>query len=111
MIAIHCTTFLPFRKKGVPEGPGRYKWSNGAEYDGEWRAGRFHGQGTYVWSDGEKYDGEWKVRRFKDTIQIPFLQLVSCFKLPMNQQTPQPRNTGRATGRPGPLPEEGRVDV
>ena len=49
------------RKKGVPEGPGRYKWSNGAEYDGEWRAGKFHGQGTYVWTSGEKYDGEWKV--------------------------------------------------
>ncbi|MFM9816089.1 hypothetical protein ACKI16_47390, partial [Streptomyces scabiei] len=27
-------------KAGKCEGPGRYRWKNRNEYDGEWRAGR-----------------------------------------------------------------------
>ena len=46
-------------KAGKPDGPGRYKWRNKNDYDGEWRAGRMHGQGTLRWASGERYDGEW----------------------------------------------------
>ena len=31
-------------KAGKPDGPGRYKWRNKNDYDGEWRAGKMHGQ-------------------------------------------------------------------
>lgn len=31
-------------KVGKPDGPGRYKWRNKNDYDGEWRAGKMHGQ-------------------------------------------------------------------
>ena len=48
---------------GKPDGPGRYVWANGSEYNGEWKGGRMHGQGTFVWTSGQRYDGEWKVRR------------------------------------------------
>lgn len=30
--------------KGRPFGPGRYRWKNGNEFDGEWRDGKMHGQ-------------------------------------------------------------------
>lgn len=30
--------------KGRPNGPGRYRWRTGNEYDGEWRDGKMHGQ-------------------------------------------------------------------
>lgn len=37
----------------------RYRWSDGNEYDGEWKSGKMHGNGTFVWKSGERYDGEW----------------------------------------------------
>ena len=47
-------------KSGKSHGPGRYKWKNRNEYDGEWKNGKMHGQGTLRWSSGERYDGEWR---------------------------------------------------
>ena len=47
-------------KLGRADGPGRYKWRNRNEYDGEWKNGKMHGQGTLKWGSGERYDGEWK---------------------------------------------------
>ena len=39
------------------EGQGKYSWSNGDWYEGEWKAGLRHGHGIYVWKDkNEKYD-------------------------------------------------------
>ena len=54
-----CTPLQGLWKAGKPDGPGRYKWRNKNDYDGEWRAGRMHGQGTLRWASGERYDGEW----------------------------------------------------
>jgi 1-phosphatidylinositol-4-phosphate 5-kinase len=51
----------------VPEGPGRYRWAKGFEFNGEWKAGCMHGKGTYVWPSGEKFEGEWKVQELLDT--------------------------------------------
>ena len=48
-------------RMGKPDGPGRYVWANGSEYNGEWKGGRMHGHGTFVWKSGHRYDGEWKV--------------------------------------------------
>ncbi len=39
-------------QRGKAAGPGRYKWTNGNEYDGEWQSGRMHGQGTLKWLSG-----------------------------------------------------------
>lgn len=41
-------------QRGKASGPGRYKWKNGNEYDGEWQNGRMHGQGTLKWQSGTK---------------------------------------------------------
>ena len=30
------------------------------KYVGEWKGNDFHGQETYTWSDGTNYEGEWK---------------------------------------------------
>jgi hypothetical protein len=32
----------------------------GDVYEGMWQNDQFNGQGTYKWSDGSKYTGEWK---------------------------------------------------
>lgn len=43
----------------VPEGPGRYIWSDGCIYDGEWRRGMKHGNGKIQWKSGTFYEGEF----------------------------------------------------
>ena len=35
-------------------GTGRLEHTDGASYDGQWRASMKHGQGSYVHSDGSK---------------------------------------------------------
>jgi hypothetical protein len=40
-------------------GSGRHKYSNGSEYDGEWRGGKRYGRGKMVWADGDTYEGGW----------------------------------------------------
>ncbi|KAL0491800.1 hypothetical protein AKO1_010241 [Acrasis kona] len=45
----------------MPNGSGIYKWkSNGAVYTGQMKDGKRHGKGTQTFSDGSKYDGEWR---------------------------------------------------
>lgn len=45
---------------GAKHGKGTYKYVNGNEYRGEWRADRKNGQGVYDYSSTfEKYDGKW----------------------------------------------------
>ena len=41
-------------------GQGTITWSDGKNYVGEFKDGKYHGQGTYTWSDGRKYVGEFK---------------------------------------------------
>ncbi|KAB8089574.1 hypothetical protein EE612_014541 [Oryza sativa] len=43
----------------TPEGSGRYVWSDGCTYDGEWRRGMRHGQGKTMWPSGATYEGEY----------------------------------------------------
>ncbi|MBF0127177.1 MAG: hypothetical protein HQM02_08190 [Magnetococcales bacterium] len=46
-------------------GTGTYRFDNGEEYTGEWRAGQRHGTGTYTFLNGEKYRGEWRNDRME----------------------------------------------
>ena len=39
---------------------GTHTFSNGDNYNGEWRDGKPHGQGTYTHASGAIYKGEWK---------------------------------------------------
>lgn len=41
------------------EGNGRYTFTNGEEYFGEFRNGRGEGKGTFCYVDGSWYEGEW----------------------------------------------------
>lgn len=43
----------------IPEGRGKYVWSDGCVYEGEWRRGMRHGNGTIQWSSGASYEGEF----------------------------------------------------
>ncbi|KAI7725026.1 hypothetical protein M8C21_029797 [Ambrosia artemisiifolia] len=44
----------------VPEGSGKYVWTNGCRYEGEWRRGMWHGYGKLDWpNSGAYYEGEF----------------------------------------------------
>ncbi|KAI4349085.1 hypothetical protein L6164_009724 [Bauhinia variegata] len=43
----------------IPEGNGKYVWSDGCVYEGEWRRGMRHGNGKIKWSSGAIYEGEF----------------------------------------------------
>lgn len=43
----------------VPEGSGKYVWSSGCKYEGEWRRGIWHGYGKLHWPSGANYEGEF----------------------------------------------------
>ena len=45
-----------FEKKGF----GKFKWKNGALYEGEFDNDMLNGRGTYTFPDGKKYNGQWK---------------------------------------------------
>ena len=42
------------------EGLGKFTFSDGDTYEGEFKDWDMNGQGTYTWSDGRKYEGEFK---------------------------------------------------
>ncbi|KAH1126153.1 hypothetical protein GYH30_015263 [Glycine max] len=46
-------------KKGKACGKGRFSWPTGATYEGEFAAGRMQGHGTFVGVDGDTYRGAW----------------------------------------------------
>ena len=46
--------------KGLRVGLGKLNTPAGDAYDGMWVNDQFNGQGTYKWADGSKYTGEWK---------------------------------------------------
>jgi hypothetical protein len=46
-------------KNGKQDGQGSYTFKNGGKYFGEYKDGARHGSGTYTWIDGEKYSGQW----------------------------------------------------
>ncbi|XP_074312015.1 phosphatidylinositol 4-phosphate 5-kinase 9 isoform X2 [Silene latifolia] len=43
----------------VPEGSGKYIWSDGCVYEGEWRRGMRHGCGKLMFPSGAVYEGEF----------------------------------------------------
>lgn len=43
----------------LPEGSGKYIWSDGCIYEGEWRRGMRHGNGKIRWPSGTVYEGEF----------------------------------------------------
>jgi 1-phosphatidylinositol-4-phosphate 5-kinase len=43
----------------IPEGMGKYVWSDGCIYEGEWRRGMKHGNGKLQWPSGAVYEGEF----------------------------------------------------
>ncbi|GFS45721.1 phosphatidyl inositol monophosphate 5 kinase [Actinidia rufa] len=43
----------------MPEGSGKYVWSDGCKYEGEWRRGMRHGFGKLQWPSGAVYEGEF----------------------------------------------------
>ena len=45
---------------GKFEGKGKYYYSNGDMYDGEWSNDKKNGMGKYVLNDGSEIEGEWK---------------------------------------------------
>lgn len=44
--------------RGLKQGHGKFTWSSGAVYVGEWVMGRMDGTGTYIWPDDRRYEGE-----------------------------------------------------
>ncbi|XP_010543450.1 PREDICTED: phosphatidylinositol 4-phosphate 5-kinase 9-like isoform X1 [Tarenaya hassleriana] len=45
--------------RNVPEGSGKYIWSDGCFFEGEWRRGMRHGNGKMGWHSGALYEGEF----------------------------------------------------
>ncbi|KAK4840591.1 hypothetical protein QYF36_013209 [Acer negundo] len=45
--------------RNVPEGPGKYVWSDGCIYEGEWRHGVRNGNGKLLWPSGAVFEGEF----------------------------------------------------
>ncbi|XP_047333791.1 phosphatidylinositol 4-phosphate 5-kinase 9 [Impatiens glandulifera] len=43
----------------MPEGSGRYVWSDGCTYEGEWTSGMRQGFGKLHWPSGANYEGEF----------------------------------------------------
>ncbi|KAJ6793046.1 phosphatidylinositol 4-phosphate 5-kinase 9-like [Iris pallida] len=43
----------------LPEGSGKYRWSDGCSYKGEWHRGMRHGSGKFSWPSGAVYNGEF----------------------------------------------------
>lgn len=38
-------------------GNGKYSWTDGSCYDGDWYENKIRGNGTYEWLDGRKFTG------------------------------------------------------
>jgi hypothetical protein len=47
-------------KGDCENGQGTYKYSDGAEYQGQWKNSRLNGIGTLTYLDSSTYDGQWK---------------------------------------------------
>ena len=39
---------------------GKFTWTDGDSYDGEWFNEQRHGVGTFKWADGSIYKGQWE---------------------------------------------------
>ncbi|KAH7297318.1 hypothetical protein KP509_26G065500 [Ceratopteris richardii] len=43
----------------VPDGFGKYLWSDGCMYEGDWEKGKKHGKGKISWPSGATYEGDF----------------------------------------------------
>ncbi|KAI3495508.1 hypothetical protein L1887_37849 [Cichorium endivia] len=46
--------------ENYPHGDGKYLWSDGCMYVGEWYKGKSNGKGKFSWPSGATYEGEFK---------------------------------------------------
>jgi hypothetical protein len=53
----------PTNAKGEPEGRGKYVYTSGFVYEGEWKDGKRNGKGTLKYNNGSVYVGEFKYDR------------------------------------------------
>jgi hypothetical protein len=56
-----------FLKEEYADGQGKYFYSDGASYEGEWENGKRHGKGILTLSDGRKLFGKWNLGGNNDT--------------------------------------------
>lgn len=49
----------------VPNGSGKYAWSDGCVYEGEWKRGKASGKGKFSWPSGAIYEGGIKLGRME----------------------------------------------
>ncbi|XP_041003483.1 phosphatidylinositol 4-phosphate 5-kinase 2-like [Juglans microcarpa x Juglans regia] len=49
----------------APHGAGKYLWSDGCMYEGEWKKGKASGKGKFSWPSGATYEGEFKLGRME----------------------------------------------
>lgn len=61
--------------KGLPEGRGKYKWSNGSWYDGEWKSGMRNGEGKFVSGDSV-ISGYWKADKYQGKMRTASYKIV-----------------------------------
>lgn len=46
-------------EKDIPHGKGKYVYTDGNIYEGDWVDGKRHGKGKYTFVDGNVYEGDW----------------------------------------------------
>ncbi|OVA19487.1 Phosphatidylinositol-4-phosphate 5-kinase [Macleaya cordata] len=59
LLLLHGDSYSGSLLGNMPEGSGKYVWSDGCVYEGEWRRGMRHGTGKIQWPSGAVYEGEF----------------------------------------------------
>lgn len=62
--------------KGMPDGKGIYKWSNGTYFEGQWKNGMKEGFGKMVYPDSV-VTGYWKSDKYQGKKLIPPFTIIS----------------------------------
>ncbi|PKA63759.1 Phosphatidylinositol 4-phosphate 5-kinase 1 [Apostasia shenzhenica] len=52
-------TYVGYFDGPLPQGHGKYTWSDGTEYEGGWEKGKMSGKGFMIWPSGATYEGEF----------------------------------------------------
>ncbi|KAJ0981530.1 hypothetical protein J5N97_009785 [Dioscorea zingiberensis] len=60
---VYCGRF----SGNIPQGDGKYLWTDGCMYEGEWRRGKAAGKGKFSWPSGATFEGEFKSGRMEGT--------------------------------------------
>ncbi|XP_073121538.1 phosphatidylinositol 4-phosphate 5-kinase 1 isoform X2 [Henckelia pumila] len=51
--------YLGYFKGMLPHAKGKYTWSDGTVYEGDWETGKMTGKGNIIWPSQAKYEGEF----------------------------------------------------